>query len=213
MPETTIDFITLRQPERISQKVKRLRYIDDLRPDAVAPIREQLKGTDGFGQKLFIAQSFKNTPLFFTVDYYYAFRYETIVDTLRELLVGPIVNRDGSIVPGVEIAEVIAELEERLPIFQTSNYFTAPSLPPAVLGGVFLQYASIFDSLYCTTVLAGVLQQETNYLIDALRVLNVLNVLRKENLKIPPTTNWPYYDFNEYEVMVDELVIRYANYV
>lgn len=211
MSETTINFITLRQPQRINEKVKRLRYIQDIRNNALAPVREQLKGADGIGQKLFIAQAFKSTPAFFTTDYYYAFKYETIVDTLRELLIGPVVNRDGSITPGVELASVIATLEERLPIFVTSSYFTAPNLPPAVLGGVFLQYASIFDSLYCTTVLAGVLQQQTNYLIDALRALNALAVLRKENLNTPPTENWPYYDFDAYEVMVSDMIIRYRN--
>jgi hypothetical protein len=212
MAETTIDFITLRQPQRINEKVKRLRYIPDIRSDALAPVREQLKGADGIGQKIFIAQAFKVTPVFFTPDYYYTLKYGTIVDTLREFLVGPVVNRDGSVTPGVEIATIIGALEERLPIFVSSSYFTVPNLPPAVLGGVFLQYAAIFESLYCTTVLAGVLQQETNYLIDALRALNALAVLRKENLKTPPTERWPYYDFDAYEVMVDEKVLRYRNY-
>lgn len=211
MPDTTINFITLRQPQRINEKVKRLRYIQDIRSNALAPIREQLKGADGIGQKLFIAQAFKSTPVFFTPDHYYILKYETIVDTLRELLVGPVVNRDGSVVPGVENASVIATLEERLPVFASSSYFTAPNLPPAVLGGIFLQYASIFDSLYCTTVLAGVMQQQTNYLIDALRALNALTVLRRENLNTPPTERWPYYDFDAYEVMVSEMVIRYRN--
>jgi hypothetical protein len=71
MPDTTINFITLRQPQRINEKVKRLRYIQDIRSSALAPIREQLKGADGIGQKLFIAQAFKSTPVFFTPDYYY----------------------------------------------------------------------------------------------------------------------------------------------
>jgi hypothetical protein len=135
MPDTTINFITLRQPQRINEKVKRLRYIQDIRSNALAPIREQLKGADGIGQELFIAQAFKSTPVFFTPDHYYTLKYETIVDTLRELLAGRVVNRDGSVVPGVEIASVVATLEVRLPVFASSSYFTAPNLPPAVLEG------------------------------------------------------------------------------
>ena len=213
MVEQTLNFITLRQPERINQKVKRLRYIRDVRENALAPIREQLMNTDVYGQKLVIAQTFKNTPLFFTVSYYYTLKYETIVETLRETTVGPISRRDGTVENGVEIATIISTLEERLPIFQTSNFFTAPSLPPGVLGGLFLQYSSIWESLYCITVLAGILRQETNYLIDAIRAMHVLTVLRGENLKTPPTVYWPFYDFDAYEAMIDEDIIKYKQLV
>lgn len=209
MAEQTLDFITLRQPDRINEKVKRLRYIGDVRTNPLAPVREQLKNTDVYSQKLDIAQTFKATPLFFTVGYYYTFRYESIVEVLRDTLIGPTSHRDGSVDDGVPIATVIQTLEDQVPIIQTSNYFTAPTLPAAVLGGLFLQYSSIWESLYCTTVLAGVLRQETNYLIDAIRAMHVLSVLRIENLKTPPTVNWPHYDFDEYEAMIDDDIIKY----
>ncbi len=209
MSETTLEFITLRQPERIRQKAKRLRYIRDLRGDQLAPLREQLIHTDIYAEKVVMARMLIEGPLFFTVERYYEFRFETIVDTLREELRGPLVQRDGTVAPGSDLAALIALLEGRVPVLGTSQFFHDPTLPPQALLAMFLQYATVWDSLYATTVMAGIHRVETNHLIDAIRTMHVLTVLRLENLKSPPPATWPYHDFDAYEAMLPRDLLGY----
>lgn len=213
MAEATLDFITLRQPERIKQRAKRLRYIRDLRTDAQAPFRNQITHADAYAGKVIRAQAYLNSPLFFTADRYYALRYETIVETLREELVGPITYRDGTRKEGVEIAAIVATLEQRVPVLQTSGFFTDPTPPAAAVAALFLQYATMWDSLYAVVVLAGIHRVETNYIIDAIRAVHLLSVLRLQSLKVPAPSHWPYFDFDAYEAMVGDDLLRYSRLV
>lgn len=213
MSETTLEFITLRQPERIRQKSKKLRYIRDLRSDQLAPLREQLTSTDVYGEKVVIARMLIAGPLFFSIERFYKFRFETIVDTLRESLIGPLARRDGTVTPGSELAALITLLEERVPVLGTSQFFHDPTLPPQGTLALFLQYATIWDSLHATAVMAGIHRVETNYLIDAIRAMHVLTVLRLENLKSPPPATWPYYDFDAYEAMLPGDLLGYRRLV
>jgi hypothetical protein len=213
MSETTLEFITLRQPERIRQKVKRLRYIRDLRKDAAAPLRQQLVQANEYGAKALLATAFLNSQLFFTVDRYYEFRYETVVDILREDLIGPFVYRDGALAEGTDIAALIAKLEDRVPVLASSQFFHDPTPPQGAVAALFLQYALIWDSLYAVVVMAGIHRVETNYIIDAIRALHLLSVLRLENLKTTPEVHWPYYDFDAYEAMLAPEIVKYDSLI
>lgn len=213
MAEATLEFITLRQPERIKQKTKRLRYIRDLRSDAQAPFRHNISQAESYAGKVIRAQAHVNSPLFFTPDRYYAFRYEPIVETLREELVGPITYRDGTRKEGVEIAAIVAALEQRVPVLASAGFFNDPTPPAAAVAALFLQYATIWDSLYAVVVLAGIHRVETNYIIDAIRALHLLSLLRLESLKQPPTPRWPYFDFDAYEAMVGDDLLRYSRLI
>ncbi|WP_299406483.1 hypothetical protein [uncultured Roseobacter sp.] len=211
MSETTLEFITLRQPERIRQKLKRLRYIRDLRTDAQAPFRQQLIGTDNYLQKVVLARTMIEGPLFFSAERYYQLQFETVTDTLRSELRGPVHNRDGSTTEGVELASIIALLEDRIPALATSNFFHDPVLPPPALLVLFLEYSVIWESLYAVCVMAGIHQVETNHHIDAIRGMHLLTLVRLENLKPVPPITWPYYDFDAYEATLPKDLLSYDN--
>ncbi|NER80652.1 MAG: hypothetical protein F6K42_13980 [Leptolyngbya sp. SIO1D8] len=213
MSETTLDFVTLRQPERIKQKVKRLRYIRDLRKEPLAPLRKQLIDADAYSQKVILAQQLVSSKFFFTVELFYKLRYEVIVDILRADLRGPVTFRDGSKKDGTTIVDLITALEEGVLVLGQSQFFHTPKPPKVAVASIFLQYGLIWDSLYATTILAGIRQVETNYLIDAIRTLHLLTVLRLENLKQPAPINWPYYDFDAYEAALDENIVRYKQLI
>jgi hypothetical protein len=213
MSETTLEFITLRQPERIRQRIKRLRYIKDVRTPALAPLREQLLASDVYGEKVTLARILIAGPLFFTIDAYYRFRLEALVDALREGLKGPLSHRDGTLTPGSDLAALIVLLEERVPALATLQFFHDPTPPAGPTLAVFLQYATIWDSLYATTVMAGIHQVETNHLIDAIRTLHLLSVLRLENLKDTPPATWPYFDFDAYEAMIPGRLLAYTRLI
>ncbi|HRO10271.1 hypothetical protein [Amaricoccus sp.] len=213
MSETTLEFITLRQPERIRQRIKRLRYIRDLRTGAFAPFRAQVVAADVYREKVLLARTLLSGPLFFTVERYYRFRFEAAVEALREELRGPVVRRDGSRTEGANLAELIALLEERVPALAQTQFFHGGAPSPATALAMLLQYATIWDSLYATAVMAGIHQVETNHLIDAIRALHVLTVLRLENLKTPAPETWPYFDFDGYEAMLPGNLLAYTRLV
>lgn len=213
MAEATLDFITLRQPERVKQRIKRLRYIRDLRSDAQAPFRDQVTRAEAYAEKVIRAQAYVNGLRFFTADRYYALRYEAVVETLREVLIGPITYRDGTRKEGAEIAAIITALEQRVPVLATSGFFHDPTPPPAAVLALFLQYATIWDSLYAVVVLAGIHRVETNYIIDAIRALHLLSLLRLQNLKQPAPTYWPFFDFDSYEALVGDDLLTYTRLI
>lgn len=209
MAETSLEFITLRQPQRIRQRVKRLRYIRDLRDDAAAPLRTQFEAAKIYRQKVALAFGIVSSPVFFTTDLYYASKYEAAAEVLRTSLIGPVTQRDGTIVNGAELAVVIAALEARVPLLAQSQFFHDPNLAPGAVAALFVNYAVIWNSLYAVTVLAGLQQVETNYVIDSIRVMHLLAVLRRENLRATPPAHWPYYDFSAYEAAIRPAIVEY----
>jgi hypothetical protein len=213
MAETTLEFITLRPPQRIRQGIKRLRYIRDLRPDAAAGVRGQLEAATVYRQKLVVASAIVSSPLFFTPDRYYTLNLESAADLLRTELIGPITLRDGTVKIGAEIAPIISAIEVRMPLLKQAQFFHDHNLPPLAVAALFLNYAAIWDSLYGVTVMAGFQQVETNHMVDAIRVMHLLTVLRLENLRPTPPVHWPYFDFSTYEVSIRPAIIEYQQLI
>lgn len=213
MAELLLNFTSLRPPELLNKKHYVFRYIRDVRPKNIALFRELLLSKSDYLQKILVARQFFEqwkfpvpdkqqsfeipNPFFFSQQHYYYFNFDNLVRVLRQHLTAPRVDNQNQPIEGVDLGELTTALRKEV------WWIKADLSPEAPNAALHLLMHSLWSTLYATSVMASVQTMETNYLLDTIRSLHILLILKY--LKDEGTTTWPFkFEFNDFEVLVDE---------
>ena len=208
MPEQIFDFVTLRQPDVLKGKSSALRYMKDMRKSADKTFPNNIEWAYSLKAKLDLARDYLAYPPYFSHADYYHYGFEELADTMMKLIRGGELNTDGTMGPGEDFTNIITTLEGKFTLLADKSFFTATAIDADIVSQYFVHYGTIWDTLYAKTIMGVVQHSDTNHLINALRVLHVLSILRIENMKTVKPATWPYVDFLSYNAVVSpELLV------
>lgn len=178
-------FVTTRRIERLQRHRINSRLIRDLRTGEEMAIRDLLFGSGEFSDKLRAANDGYESPRFIHPSDPDIAALDRAVDYFRSALI-----------PGKPLDEIVAELQAVYPL---AKDLLGQSPAEQVLQ--FTQTVGrIWDSLYTQVIRGCARYLTTNYLADALRVVQVLRLLLLN--KIFKKKIWNGFRFDEYEVLI-----------
>jgi hypothetical protein len=180
-------FVTTRRPERVLMSRIASRLMRDRRVATAASLLVKLFGPGLYDTKLVTANTFAVSAEFVAEDDVGMLALEPAVVFFRERLAAD-----------ADLAEIAAAMQAELPLL-TALLANAP--PGALLEATQRMLGRLWDSLYAQTIRGCDRYVSTNYLVDGLRVYQVLRLLwlsRKLGL-----TAWAGGTFDEYEALID----------
>jgi hypothetical protein len=185
-------FVSVRRPRRAAMRRITSRLIRDRRPVTSTSLLVTLFGPGGygpgeFGPRLRAADDFVAGPLFVDARDPEMLALEPAVDFFREHLA-----------PGVAIADLAADFERELPVLAT----LLQRVPPEQLLHATERFLGrIWDSFYSLTLIGCDRFISTDYLVDALRVFQVLRLLWLSVLL--GLQRWAGGAFADYDTLID----------
>lgn len=187
MAQEMFRFVTTRPAERVAMHRINARLIRDARPARHGSMLAVLFGPGAFSPKLAAAEDFVLTPEFVAHDALEAMAHGPAVDFFRARLA-----------PGIVLADLADEVRAELPVFAA----LLNEVPPDDLLEATARFLGrTWDSVYSMTTIGCYRYVSTNYLIDILRVYQVLRLLVVSGRFELET--WTGGAFDDYDTLID----------